>query len=406
MNDAFESASGHAIQEEKKRQDGLEQEKHLQDAIQQEKHQHRVLPIGKLPNDLLAGLIRPEITPRSELLTGPAVGEDCAVLDFGGGWLVATTDPITGSDKEIGRLGIHVSLNDLASAGAEPIAILVTLLCPPGTLEQDIADIMNAIRETAASMNVALAGGHTEITDAVTRTIVNVTALGRTPVGGAITTSGARPGDAMIMTKAAGIEGTSLIAHEKEKELIARFGEDVVTVAKCFLDDISVVPEGKLAAANGVHAMHDITEGGVLGAVWEMCTASGVGVVLEKERIPIRKETEMICAYYGVNPLRLISSGSMLMACEDGAGMVKKLTEAGIPAAVIGFANGEEMLGRDENAGQIIKINVSIGSVQEKSTITGKKLKMFLRSESGIEAIEAPGADEVFKVLCSSERKQ
>ena len=114
----------------------------------------------------------------------------------------------------------------------------------------------------------------------------------------------------------------------------------------------------------------------------------------------------MICAYYGVNPLRLISSGSMLMACEDGAGMVKKLTEAGIPAAVIGFANGEEMLGRDENAGQIIKINVSIGSVQEKSTIAGKNLKMLLRSESGIEAIEVPGADEVFKVLCSSERKQ
>ena len=339
---------------------------------------NHVLPIGKLPNGLLAELIRPLANPRRELLTGPAIGEDCAILDFGSGWIAATTDPITGSDKEIGRLGIHVSLNDLASAGAEPVAVLVTLLCPLGSTEGSVHDIMTAIRQTAETMGVALAGGHTEITDAVNRTVINVTALGRTSVGGAITTNGAIPGDALIMTKAAGLEGTAILAHEKEKELIAVFGADCVTRAKGFMDEISVVKEGLLAAANGVHAMHDITEGGVLGAVWELCTASGVGAILMEKSIPIRPETSQFCDHFGLNPLRLISSGSMLMACPDGEDMVKVLEEAGIASTVIG-----RILAEDD-------LNVAARN--------GCPIVM-MQKATGLVAIEAPEADEIYKVL-------
>lgn len=343
-----------------------------------------VLPIGKLPNGLLAELIRPLNNPRMELLTGPAVGEDCAVLDFGGGWIAATTDPITGSDKEIGRLGIHVSLNDLASAGAEPVAVLVTLLCPRGSTEGTIRDIMTSIRQAAEFMGVALAGGHTEITDAVNRTVINVTALGRTSVNGAIATAGAKPGDALVMTKAAGLEGTAILAHEKEKELIAIFGADCVANAKGFMDEISVVREGMLAARNGVHAMHDITEGGVLGAVWELCTASGVGAMLVENTIPVRQETNLFCGHFSLNPLRLISSGSMLMACPDGEGMVKVLADSGIASTVIGriFYTGE---------------------LPENCLTFNKALKddqiILMQKASGLVAIEAPDADEIYKVL-------
>lgn len=336
------------------------------------------LSIGKLPNDLLADLIRSPQHPRPELLTGPAVGEDCAILDLSGGWLVATTDPITGSDKEIGRLGIHVSLNDLASAGAEPVAVLVTLLCPPGTSEGGVRAIMAGIRDTADRMHVALAGGHTEVTDAVTRTVLSVTALGRTCPGGAVTTAGARPGDALVMTKAAALEGTAILAREKEADLTARFGTELVARAQAFLDDISVVHEGRIAAAHGVHAMHDITEGGVLGAVWEMCAASGVHALLWADRIPLREETCRICTHFGLDPFRLISSGSMLMACADGEDMVRHLDAAGIPASVIGTMPAPRESGETEG---------------------GDAPRVRLMRNGVAEPVDAPGADELYRAL-------
>ena len=326
------------------------------------------LPIGKLSNEQLAKIIKIPGT-RSELLTGPAIGEDCAVLDFGSNLIAVTTDPITGSDKEIGKLGIHISLNDLASSGAEPVAVLVTLLCPPGTTLETIQDIMSTIHNTAQEMNIAVAGGHTEITDAVTRTVINVTAMGKTSVNGAITTSGAKPGDSLIMTKAAGLEGTAIIVNEKHHELSGAFQELLLSKAKGFINEISVVKEGLVAAENGVHAMHDITEGGVLGAVWEMCTASGVGAIIDEKSIPVREETVKICNYYKLNPLRLISSGSMLMACPNGEEMVKVLHGAGIMSTIIG------------------KVEPALSNV-------------YIRTLSNeIIMIEPPGPDELYKLL-------
>jgi hydrogenase maturation factor len=368
--------------------------KHDSDAFKRDADSmDRALPIGKLPNRLLAELIRPLASPRSELLRGPAVGEDCAIMDFGVGWIAATTDPITGSDKEIGRLGIHVSLNDLACAGAEPVAVLVTLLCPPGSTEGSIREIMMAIRTTTESMGVALAGGHTEITNAVNRMVINVTALGRTPVNGAISTAGAKPGDALVMTKAAGLEGTAILAHEKEMELTAAFGADCVNKAKGFMDEISVVREGLLAAANGVHAMHDVTEGGILGAVWELCAASGVGAILEENAIPVRAETMRICEHFGLNPLRLISSGSMLMACPDGEEMVKKLMDAGIAATVIGKVSTIDVM----PSGGLTADRL----MADRSSDVKYDAVQFvvLQNDLGMVSVEAPEADEIYKVL-------
>ena len=295
------------------------------------------MEIGKVPNNILKDIILGKlVNNRSEILVRPGIGEDCCVVDFGEYSCVMSSDPITGSANEVGRLAVHVTCNDVAACGVEPLGLIVTILAPPGTTEYELEIIMNQLIKTSSSINVDIMGGHTEITAAVTRFVIICTAVGKALKDKVVTTGGAKTGDCLVLTKSAGIEGTSIIAFEKEKELLVKLGPELVKEAKSFMDSISVVREGIISAEFGVSAMHDVTEGGVLGAVWEMCEASGTGVEINGSIIPIAVSTERICEYYGIDPLKLISSGSMLIAAEDGEGLVRKLKEENINAAIIG----------------------------------------------------------------------
>jgi hydrogenase maturation factor len=151
-----------------------------------------------------------------------------------------------------------------------------------------------------------------------------------------VTSKGAKPGDVVVITGSAGTEGTSVIAHDRENELVQKLGRELIESAKAFGDRISVARVGIIAAEVGVSSMHDVTEGGVLGAVWELCEASGTGVVIEKDKIPLATETKIICRHYNIDPLKLISSGSMLITCKDGARLLERFEREGIQAAVIG----------------------------------------------------------------------
>jgi len=297
------------------------------------------MEIGKVPNDVLKDIILDKIRiNRNEILIRPKIGEDCCAVDFGEYACVLTTGPITGAKNEIGRLAVHISCNDVASCGVEPIGLLVTLLAPPGTTREDLELIMGQLCETAGSINVDIIGGHTEITGAVNRFVVNSTAVGRIVREKLVATSGSKAGDDIVMTKAAGIEGTAIIAHDKEEELLKVFGKELVDKAKSFIDKISVVKEGVIAGEFGVNSMHDVTEGGILGAVWEVAEASGVGLVLFKEKILVEPETVKIAEVYNIDPLKLISSGCMIISCSRGEKLVKRLAEYGIKSAVIGKA--------------------------------------------------------------------
>jgi len=296
-----------------------------------------LMEVGKVPNHILKELILDKIkNNRKEVLIRPKIGEDCCAVDFGENVCVLSSDPITGAVNEVGRLAVHVSCNDIASCGVEPIGLLVTILAPPGTSEHDLDTIMTQICETANSLNVDIIGGHTEITTSVCRFVIITTAMGKVVKNKLVTTSGAKAGDSIVLTKSAGIEGTAIIANDKESELVKSLGKTLVDNAKRFMDSISVVKEGIIAGEFGVSSMHDVTEGGVLGAVWEVAEASGVGVSIYKENIPVAHETLEICKYYNINPLKLISSGCMIITCSDGDGLVKKLEENGVKGAVIG----------------------------------------------------------------------
>ncbi len=292
---------------------------------------------GKVPAALLQQRVYPYLGRRPDVLVHAHLGEDCAVIDFGEWAVVVTTDPITGAQRHLGLYAVHVACNDLATTGAEPVALLFTLLLREGSTTEDLEAIMRDAGTAAAGLGVEIAGGHTEVTPGVDHTIAIVTALGRARKGGVISAAGARPGHGVVLTKSAGLEGTAILAADLVEHLRPRVGEGLLIRAKAFLDRISVVPEGLAAARAGASAMHDVTEGGVLGGAWELAEAAGIGIELRAEAVPVAPETRAICEALDLDPLRLISSGAMLIATPEPGRMIQVLQQAGIPAAVVGL---------------------------------------------------------------------
>ena len=311
------------------------------------------MKIGKIPENILKRSVMKQLHyKRDEVLMGPSVGEDCTAVKLAEDEiLVMSTDPITGTANDIGNLAIQITANDLASSGAEPFGVMLTILLPDGTREIKLKNIMEQMEVACAAAHIQIMGGHTEVTSAVTRPVVNVVGVGKTKVGRMISTAGAKAGMDIVVTKWIGIEGTTIIAKEKEDELKQHFPSEYIDGAKELDKYLSVVPEAMIAVENGVAAMHDITEGGIYGALWEMAEASGVGLEVDLKAIPVKQETIEICEYYDVNPYGLISSGSMLMASENGAKLAAAIEAGGIKATVIGkfTDSNDRVIVRDED---------------------------------------------------------
>lgn len=296
-----------------------------------------VFKIGKVPTEILKNSVYPFLgNKREEVLVHSGLGEDCSVIDYGDNVAVISTDPITGANKNSGYIGVYISTNDIAACGARPIGIMVTLLLPAGSDETMLKDIMEGIHKGANRLGVEVLGGHSEITDGVVKPIISVTALGIAKKNEYVTSSGAKPGDDVIVTKALGLEGTAVLASDYEDILNKALGCEAVLKAKSFIENLEVVEEGIAAAKVGVTAMHDITEGGLLGAAYEVAEASGVGMEILEENLPIYPETKAICEFFQINPLGLISSGSMLICTPKGKEVIEALKSKGISATIIG----------------------------------------------------------------------
>lgn len=299
------------------------------------------MKIGKLPEPVLIRSVLKQVKHRrEEVLVGPAVGQDCAVLQVGPDEaLVMSTDPITGTVKDLGSHSIHITANDLAASGAEPIGVMLTVMLPDTVEEPEVRKMMQDAEETCRKLNMEVLGGHTEITNVVRQPLISVTGVGKIKRSRMITTLQVQPEQDIVVTKWIGLEATTILAKEKEEELRKRFPAGIVDTAIGFDQYLSVVPESRIAMNHGVSAMHDITEGGVFGALWEMASGAGVGLEVDLKKIPIRQETVEICQYFDVNPYQIMSSGSMMIAADDGHELVRKLEKAGIHAAVVGRTN-------------------------------------------------------------------
>ncbi len=279
----------------------------------------RKLPAGKLDAALLAELLACLPQP-PELIVGPHIGHDVAVLDCGGEeLLLAKTDPITFATDAIGYYLVAVNSNDIATAGGRPRWLLVTALLPEEeTTEALVRDIFSQLQEACAQIDVTLIGGHTEITVGLNRPILVGQMLGTVPRTKLVRPDGIQPGDAILLTKGIPLEGTALIAREKREALLAR-GYTAEFLDRCaqllYEPGIMILPEARaLCEAIQPHALHDPTEGGLATGLWEMAEASGVGLCIEAERIALLPEGKKLCAEFGLDPLGVIASGSLLAA--------------------------------------------------------------------------------------------
>ena len=295
------------------------------------------MKVGKLNWDELKDLIDSSRgSMREEVRIKSGVGEDCSIINFGDYECAISTDPITGAEENSGRLAVHINCNDIASTGMEPLGIMVTILAPENTNINEIKRIMKEIDEEAKKLNIEVLGGHTEITRAVNKMILSCTVIGKGIKNSGVSTAGAAQGDDILVTKDLCLEGTCIAVNDFGTEMAKILNNKEMEEAKLYLENISVVREGVIAGRFGVNAMHDITEGGVLGALWEVANASGKGFVVYKGKMPLTSVTEKICNRYNIDPLRFISSGSMLITTHNGDKLVELLKENGIKATIIG----------------------------------------------------------------------
>lgn len=296
------------------------------------------MKIGKVPETILKRSVFKQLNVhRKEVIVGPSIGVDCSAIEFDNDELcVISCDPITGAVKDIGSLAVHITANDIAASGAEPVGLMLTIMLPLEFSEGDLKQIMEDVNKVCEELNIQVLGGHTEVTPAVNQPIISVAGIGKVKKHKLIINNNARVGQDIIMTKWAGIEGTSIIANEKEDELKDYYNPSFIEQAKELGKYLSVIEESKIAADHGVSAMHDVTEGGIFGGLWELAECSNVGLKIYLDRIPLKQETIEICEYYNLNPYKLISSGSMLISTDNGEELVDKLNKVNIKATIIG----------------------------------------------------------------------
>lgn len=302
---------------------------------------YRPLANGKFPNDLLRGYLDDVESRDPSVIIHPGVGEDIAAVDVSGEEvLILKSDPITFATDAIGHYAVLVNANDIATSGATPRWLLTTLLFPPGSTPAEILTTLGELREVCGRWGITLCGGHTEITDAVTRPVISGMLAGTVPRRDLIDKKSMRPGDRVLMTKAVAVEGTSIIAREFGDRLLALgVPEEEITACAAFLDRISILEEARVAAmCDGVTAMHDVTEGGLATALSELAIAGGHRIRVRMENIPVYPQTAAIGRLLGIEPLGLIGSGSLLIACRpDVCGrLIRDIHAAGVQVTYIG----------------------------------------------------------------------
>lgn len=300
----------------------------------------RSLSFGKISPNMLKEVVFSQLgSYDSRVIVGPRIGEDAAIIDFGDKVLVVHSDPITGAVENIGWLAVNVCANDVATRGVRPLWILAVLLLPKDFNSTQLKNIVSQIGEAAKELHIAVIGGHSEVTSSVTRPVIIATVIGEAEKGKFVTSSEAKVGDSLIVTKGAAIEGTAILSTEMEKALEKKVDKKLILNAQKFIKMTSIVKDALTAIkAGGVHAMHDATEGGIAGGLQEIAWASGTGIIAYEEKIPIYEETKEICKALRIDPLKTIGSGALIISAhkEKAEKIVSTLQKSNIQALVIG----------------------------------------------------------------------
>jgi hydrogenase maturation factor len=293
---------------------------------------------GKVSESVLKRSVLKQLhTQLPGVQNAPAVGHDFAALSLADDEeAVLSVNPVTVPFFHSGTIGVVSAFNNVAAAGASPAGALVSLLLPTAMNEVELRRIIREIDDTCAKAKAAVLGGHTEVIRGIQEPLITVTGVGKRKKGTKIGSAFLAPDMEILATGFVGLGGTAILATERESVLLDRFPRPFVERAQEFIEFLPVWREAEIAASCGGCAMHDVSWGGVFGALWEMAQAAGVGLEIDLKKIPIRQETVEICEYFDLNPYKLFSGGCMLMAARDGNAVADALAEAQIPAVVIG----------------------------------------------------------------------
>jgi len=305
---------------------------------------------GKVPIEVLEKIVFRNLgAKRGDVVLSPSIGEDAAIVQAGNEVLAMSSDPITGAEEWLGWLAVHVSANDVATRGVQPRWFNSIILLPRNSTTELIEKICTQMDKAARQLNVAIVGGHCEVTPGIDHPIVTGCAIGVAEDGKYVSSSGAKIGAQIILTKGTGIEGTAILASDRRTELLEVFDESFLKKAENFFKKISVVKDAITAfRIGGVSAMHDPTEGGVAGGLHELADAANVGFQVYEKEILVPEETRKICAHFEVDPLQLISSGSLLIVAEEEKTdeIISSLSRNGVQSSIIGEVI-EPALGRN-----------------------------------------------------------
>ncbi len=306
---------------------------------------------GKLPLKLLDKILNEIEQLPDSVIQGPQVGADVAVIDYQKAitqaqsfyqskekvFLVYKTDPITFPTPNPGKYVVIVNTNDVVTSGAIPFGFNATIILPIGSSTKDVFKIQRGIQQECEKNNVIILGGHTEFSSSVFTPIVSGAMLGFVPKDYYVPRE-INEGDVMLCVGWSAKEGAGIIANEGYKELSKHMGKSLLDLLVKFGKDISVVDIAlKINKKIQPGLMHDATEGGVLGAVYETIAPSNFGIKLYSEKFPVTNETIKVCKLLDVDPLRVISSGTLLViTSESKAKKIMKESTKAIPVEIIG----------------------------------------------------------------------
>ena len=325
---------------------------------------------GKVPVNILKRSIINEIKSKNtEVIQGAGVGADYALLRLKAlEDIVVTTNAYEAANPLAAALAVYKAGNNLACSGARPVAVTVSMVLPPEFQEAELKSYMKAMNEVAERLQVEIVGGDTRISPNVRVPMLTITGIGYVNNENPMEERKVCAGQELVVTKWIGMEGAVLIAKAREKELQERYPYALLERVQIMEHEMSVLVEAATAVKSDVSAMHDLSEGGILGGLWEFAGKHGVGLEIDMKKIPVKQEIIEICEHYELNPYALRSGGSLLMAVNHGSNLVWELNKLGIEATVIGrITDGNDRILRNQEetryldlpqADEIYKMNI------------------------------------------------
>lgn len=293
---------------------------------------------GKVSETILRRSVFKQLHNKNhKVVIGTGIGEDCAVLE----WeqdrhCVLATNTFTYGVKGTAGMLVHNIANNLATRGAIPIAMEVTLLLPERAREIQIKQLMEELEMVCQELEITIVGGSTEVSDSVIRPVLTATGIGSVELNEPLVNSKIEVEQELVMTKWIGLQGTSLLARLDEEKLSKRFSRRLIETAQSFDQYASVLPEATIGKKWNVSAMHDLSKGGIFQGLWELVRESHFGLEVDLKKISIQQETVELCEYYNINPYELDSGGALLLATNNGIELVKQLENQGIFSSIIG----------------------------------------------------------------------